>query len=216
MRAKDAFQAFAIVPEGGIERGLKTLVEQMEKVRQFGFTPTELDRYKRQLLTAYERAYNEREKTESKSYANEYVRNFLEGEPIPGITFEYQFMQQYLPEVTLDEINALADEWMRDENRVVAVMAPEKEGIPVPTSDEVRQYLQEAGAAEVTAYTEEAVAESLMDIPPAAGEITAEKTLDSPGDVSPGDVSLGVTELTFSNGVRVWCLNLPTSRPTRF
>ena len=193
VRAKEAFQAFAIVPEGGIERGLKTLVEQMEKVRQFGFTPTELDRYKRQLLTAYERAYNEREKTESKGYANEYVRNFLEGEPIPGIAFEYQFMQQYLPEVTLDEINALADEWMRDENRVVVVMAPEKEGVSVPTSDEVRQYLQEAGAAEVTAYTEEAVAESLMDIPPAAGEITAEKTLDS----------LGVTELTLSNGVRV-------------
>ncbi len=193
VRAKDAFQAFAIVPEGGIERGLKTMIEQQEKVRQFGFTQTELDRYKRQLLTAYERAYNEREKTESKGYANEYVRNFLEGEPIPGITFEYQFMQQYLTEVTLDEINALADEWMRDENRVVVVMAPEKEGVPVPTSDEVRQYLQEAGAAEVTAYTEEAVAESLMDIPPAAGQITAEKTLDS----------LGVIELTLSNGVRV-------------
>ncbi len=192
VRAKEAFQAFAIVPEGGIERGLKTLVEQMEKVRQFGFTPTELDRYKRQLLTIYERAYNEREKTESKGYAGEYVRNFLEGEPIPGIAFEYGFMQQYLPEVTLDEINALADRWMRDENRVVVVMAPEKEGIEVPTSDKVRQYLKEAGAAEVTAYEEEAVAESLMDAPPAAGQITAEKTLDS----------LGVTELTFSNGVR--------------
>ncbi|MGB3778128.1 MAG: insulinase family protein [Tunicatimonas sp.] len=192
VRAKEAFQAYAIVPEGGIERGLKTLVEQQEKVRQFGFTQTELDRYKRQLLTVYERAYNEREKTESKGYAGEYVRNFLEDEPIPGIAFEYQFMQQYLPEVTLDEINALADRWMREENRVVVVMAPEKEGVTVPTEDQVRQYLQEATDTEVTAYEEEAVAESLMDTPPAAGEITAEKTLDS----------LGVTELTFGNGVR--------------
>ena len=192
VRAKEAFQAYAIVPEGGIERGLKTLVEQQEKVRQFGFTQTELDRYKRQLLTIYERAYNEREKSESKSYAGEYVRNFLEDEPIPGIAFEYQFMQQYLPEVTLDEINALADRWMREENRVVVVMAPEKEGITVPTEDQVRQYLQEAADTEVTAYEEEAVAESLMDALPTAGQIAAEKTLDS----------LGVTELTFSNGVR--------------
>ncbi len=193
VRAKEAFQAYAIVPEGGIERGLKTLVEQQEKVRQFGFTQTELDRYKRQLLTIYERAYNEREKTESKGYAGEYVRAFLEGEPIPGIAFEYQFMQQYLPGVTLDEINALANQWMRDENRVVVVMAPEKEGATMPTTDEVRQYLQEAATAEVTAYEEEAVAESLMETLPTAGKITAEKTLDS----------LGVTELVFSNGVRV-------------
>ena len=192
VRAKDAFQAFGIVPEGGIERGLKTLIEQQEKVRQFGFTPSELDRYKRQLLTAYERAYNEREKTESRGYAGEYVRNFLEGEPIPGIAFEYRFMQDYLPGVTLEEINALANQWMREENRVVAVLAPEKDSVAVPTTDGVMQYLQEAATAEVTAYEEEAVAESLMEKRPAPGQITEETTLDS----------LGVTEWTFANGVR--------------
>ena len=192
VRAKDAFQAFATVPEGGIERGLKTLVEQQEKVRQFGFTASELERYKKQLLTSYERAYNEREKTQSRNYAGEYVRSFLESEPIPGIAFEYQFMQQYLPGVTLEEINALADQWMREENRVVAVLGPEKEGVAMPTQNEVRTYLQEAADAEVTAYEEEAVPESLMEAPPAAGQITEEKTLDS----------LGVTELTFANGVR--------------
>ena len=189
---KEAFQAFAIVPEGGIETGIKTLIEQQEKVRQFGFTPTELDRYKNQLLTAYERAYNEREKTESKGYAGEYVRNFLEDEPIPGIAFEYQFMQEYLPGITLEEVNALADQWIRDENRVVVVTAPEKEEVPVPSEQEVRQYLQEAAAAEVTAYEDEAVAESLMAEAPAPGEVTETKTLDS----------LGVAELTFANGVR--------------
>ena len=192
VRAKDAFQAFAIVPEGGIERGLKTLVEQQEKVRQFGFTPSELDRYKRQLLTAYERAYNEREKTESRGYAGEYVRNFLEGEPIPGIAFEYRFMQDYLPGVTLEEINGLANQWMREENRVIAVLAPEKDSVAVPTIAEVRQYLQEAATAEVTAYEDEAVADSLMEERPAPGQIAEEITLDS----------LGVTELTFANGVR--------------
>ena len=192
VRTKEAFQAFAIVPEGGIERGIKILVEQQEKVRQFGFTQSELDRYKRQLLTVYERAYNEREKTDSKAYAGEYVRNFLEGEPVPGIAFEYQLMQDYLPGITLEEINALANQWMRDENRVVAVLGPEKDSVEAPTTDEVRQYLQEAANAEVTAYEEEAVAESLMEAPPTPGSVTQEKALDS----------LGVTELTLANGVR--------------
>ena len=192
VRTKDAFQAFAVVPEGGIERGIKSLVEQQEKVRAFGFTQSELDRYKKQLLTAYERAYNEREKTDSKGYAGEYVRNFLEGEPIPGIAFEYQFMQQYLPEVTLDEINALANPWMREENRVVVVLAPDKENATVPSQQEVEQYLQDAAAAEVTAYEDEAVPETLLAASPTPGQIAETKTLDT----------LGVTELTFSNGVR--------------
>ena len=193
VRAKNAFQAFAIVPEGGIERGLKILIEQQEKVRQFGFTASELARYKKQLLTSYERAYNEREKTNSKSYAGEYVRSFLEGEPIPGIAFEYQFMQQHLPEVTLEEINALADRWMREENRVVAVLGPEKDDVAMPAGDEVRAYLQEAADAQVTAYEDEAVPESLMEELPTTGRLADKKTLDS----------LGVTELTFANGIRV-------------
>ena len=119
------------------------------------------------------------------------MRNFLEDEPIPGIAFEYQFMQNYLPDVSLEEINALADRWMREKNRVVAVLAPEKDSVAVPTEAEVKEYLQEAATAEVTPYEEEAVAESLMERP-APGTIVEEETLDS----------LGVTELTLANGVQ--------------
>lgn len=193
LRSKEAYQLFAIVPENGIERGLRTVLEQNEKVRQYGFTQTELDRYKKQMLTQYERAYNEREKTESDRYAAEYVRNFLEDEPIPGIAFEYEFMKEYLPEVTLEEVNALAEEWIQNENRVAVVTAPEKEGVEVPTEEEVRAILKEMENAEVTAYEDETVASSLMETLPEAGNITEEKTLDK----------IGTTELTLSNGVKV-------------
>ncbi|MEQ9438653.1 MAG: insulinase family protein [Cyclobacteriaceae bacterium] len=193
LRTKEAYQLFAYVPENGIERGLRILLEQNESVRQYGFTQTELDRYKRQMLTQYDRAYNEREKTESDQYAAEYVRNFLENEPIPGIAYEYEFMKEYLPNITLEEVNQLADAWIKNENRVAVVMAPEKEGIEVPTEDEVRAILNDMENAEVTAYEDEAVASSLMEELPPAGEVTDEKTLDE----------IGTTELTLSNGVKV-------------
>ncbi|MEM8965267.1 MAG: insulinase family protein [Bacteroidota bacterium] len=193
LRTKEAYQLFAIVPENGIERGMKALLEQNEKVRQFGFTQSELDRYKKQILTRYEQAYNEREKTESERYASEYIRNFLQDEPIPGIEFEFEFMKEYLPGITLEEVNKLADEWIKDENRVAVVMAPEKEGVSVPSEDEVRAILEEMKDAEVTAYEDEAVASSLMETLPEAGSITEEKVLDK----------IGTTELTLSNGVKV-------------
>ena len=85
VRTKDSYALTAVVGENGIEKGLKALLQENERVKRFGFTQSELDRYRNQLLVGYEQAYNEREKTESRNYADEYVRNFLEGEPIPGI-----------------------------------------------------------------------------------------------------------------------------------
>lgn len=193
VRSKDAYQMFAIVPENGIERGLKTLLEENQRVKEHGFTQTELDRYKKQMLTQYERAYNERGKTESASYANEYISNFLEGEPIPGIAFEYKFMQEYLPGITLEGVNQLADDWIKDENRVVVVTAPDKEGVEVPSETEVHSFLNEMATVEVEPYEDKAVASTLIEAKPQAGKIVNEKKLDE----------IGVTELTFSNGVKV-------------
>ena len=56
--------------------------------------PAELDRAKKNLMRFYERAYNERDKTDSASYVGEYVRNFLEQESIPGIENEYRYVQE--------------------------------------------------------------------------------------------------------------------------
>jgi len=193
IRTKDAFNLYTVVPENGISQGLRSVLEQTEKVRQFGFTQSELDRYKQQMITRYEKAYNEREKTESEQYAGEYVRNFLQDEPIPGITFEFEFMKKHLPGITLEEVNELTDEWIKDENRVVVVMAPEKEGVEVPSEDEVRAILEEMKNAEVTAYEDEAVPDALMASLPQAAEITNEQVLED----------IGVTEFTLDNGVKV-------------
>lgn len=193
VRSKDFYGLSAAVGENGIERGLKTLLEENEKVKRYGFTQTELDRFKNQLLVQYEKAYNEREKTESRMYADEYVRNFLEEEPIPGIAFEYRFAEKYLPEVTLEEVNQLADEFITDENRVVLITAPEKEGVSVPSEEEVSSILDEAENMQVEAYVDQAVAGSLMEELPQPGKVTEEKKL----------VAIGVTQLSLANGVKV-------------
>ncbi len=193
VRTKDFYALSAAVAENGIEKGLKTLLEQNEKVKQYGFTQTELDRYKSQLLVRYEQAYKEREKTESRNYADEYVRNFLENEPIPGIAFEYRFAEKYLPSISLEDINKLTDKFITNENRVVLITAPEKEGAEVPTEEEVMHILDEAENMEVEAYVDAAVASTLMETLPKPGKVTEEKKRDA----------IGVTELTLSNGVKV-------------
>ena len=102
-------------------------------MQQYGFSNEELARAKAGLLAGYERAYKERETSESANYANEYVRHFLEKEPIPGMEFEYRIASTYLPTVTAEEVAAVAKEFITDENRVVLAVAPEKKDVPPPS-----------------------------------------------------------------------------------
>jgi zinc protease len=193
VRTKSAYSSFAVVGETGIERGLKTLIEENQRVLQFGFTQGELDRYKKQILNQYEQYYNERDKSESRIYAAEYIRNFLTQETIPGIEWEFDAMKAFLPTIELEEVNALASKWITDENRVVIVTGPEKEGVVQPTEDEIRKMLDEADNMEITAYVEEEIGSDLMPELPEPGKKLFTKKLSK----------VGATQISFSNGVKV-------------
>ena len=70
----------------------------------------------------------EKDNQQSSPLAAEFIRNFLQEEPIPGIVYENGLYQRFVPEITLAEVNALAREWAPDGNRVVVVNAPQKGG----------------------------------------------------------------------------------------
>ncbi len=181
------------VPENGLELGLQTLLTEGERVARFGFTESELEREKRDLLRQLEQAYNEREKTESATYASEYARNFLYDEPIPGIAYEFELSQKLVPGIELEEVNRLAREWIIDSNRVVLVNAPEKEGVHVPSEDELLAVFTSLESAEIAPYEDTATDAPLVGRPPRPAEIVEVEELEE----------LGVRRWELSNGVRV-------------
>ena len=77
----------ALVAQGGVERGLTALFAEIDRVVRFGFTATELDRQARGLQRVLENAAVEKNKSPSGPLADEFIRNFLQGEPIPGIVY---------------------------------------------------------------------------------------------------------------------------------
>ena len=91
-RTVDTYALSARVADGGIEAGLRALVTEAERVRRHGFAAAELERARKTMLAAYERGFLERDKTESGSYAREYVANFIDAEPSPGIETEYRLV----------------------------------------------------------------------------------------------------------------------------
>ncbi|HEX2395191.1 MAG TPA: insulinase family protein [Bacteroidales bacterium] len=190
---KSVFQLVAMVPENGIDRGIQTLITEAERAVRFGFTEGEVKRQKTEILTSFENAYNERDKTNSASYASEYSRNFLQNEPIPGIEFEYNFVKEYLDGITLEEINDLLRKSLIHDNRVLAILAPEKEGLQLPDDASVQKSIETATSVEITAYEDKLSGSQLLSDQPKKGRVLLTKKNDK----------LGTVELKLSNGSRV-------------
>ena len=164
-----------MVPEGKITEGLGALMPEAKRMQQYGFSNDELNRAKAALLAGYERAYKERETSESANYANEYVRHFLQQEPIPGMEFEYKIAATYLPTITAEEVSALAKELITEENRVVLGVAPEKKDMPPPSTDTMRAAITRAGTAPVERWAEATAGRELVEKPPAPGKVASRR-----------------------------------------
>jgi zinc protease len=190
---KDEAEMGARVQENGIEKGLEALVTEVERVARFGFTATELDRQRQNLLRSYERLVVEDQNRQSNDRADEYVRNFLTDEPLPGAELEQALHQRFLPDITLQEINALARQWFTDRNRIVEIVAPEKSGLVMPAESKLAAVIRDARNKEVTPYVDQVTSDALLDKPPAGGTVV--KTETKP--------AVGITEWTLSNGVKV-------------
>ena len=193
VRPSEFYGLVAVAQPDSILHGLEAALVEAERVRQYGFTETEIDRQKEEVRRAYERAYAERENTPSASYAREYVSNFLENEAIPGIAYEYELVERLLPEITADEVNAVAAELLDTENRIVIAQAPEKADVQVPTEEDLADVLASVQDRSIEAYVDEVSDAPLLPDVPEPAAITDEKEIDE----------VDVTEFTLENGVRV-------------
>ena len=199
LRTVDFAQMVAIVQGAGALRGLKALLTEAERVRRFGFTAGELERAKAETLNALDRSLAERDQTPSRVFAQALVSYDLEGTPALGVDDRDRLTRRYLPGVTLADVEALADELLREENRVVALALPETEGRQAggtggaaPTEADVRAVLAAVDSADLDPYQDDVAAGPLVPAPPEPGPV-----------VETEDLGEGVTAWTLSNGVRV-------------
>ena len=201
VRGYRSFGAGAVLGKGGVAPAINALVAEDERARQFGFTASELERARKGMLRSYENMYQERDKSDSAGYAAEYIRNFLEGESIPGVVNEYQYAQQLIPGITLDEVNAAMRAAIPDnQSKLVIYTGIDKPGAPAPKPAELLALATAAEKISVKANEEKVYGSQLMPARPVAGSIVKQSTNDK----------LGTTDLLLSNGVRV------VLRPTDF
>lgn len=191
----DAF-VLAATPTTDIQTTVNTTIGELVKARDFGFTASELDIAKKKTLSYVEKVYNERNATESAVLIDEYVDNFMENDPIPGIENEYKYYKEMLPGITLNEVNAEVKKWLNKEynkNFFTLLTGPEGKQMKMPTDIELKEMVSNAFEQKLSANAEKVVAENLLDKQPTPGKIVSEAT----------DKELGATTYTLSNGIKV-------------
>ena len=193
LRGYTSFTSFAVLGETPVQEAIDALLAETNRARQFGFLQTELDRAKASLLNVAEKSFNEKDKSESGAIVQQYVNNFLQGNPIPGVEHRYKFLQQVLPTITLAEINALAKKMPSTANAFTLVEAPTSMKAKLPSGPDLLKAVVAANNKPVKAYEEKAVAATLLDKTPTPGKITAETKNEK----------LGTTDLTLSNGITI-------------
>lgn len=191
---KEAWSCTAIAKDcGGINEAMTAIVTECNKMRRFGFTQSEFERAKADLLKSMENRYEERNKQENGTYFWPLLSHFLNNEPLMGIENEFALLSQALPNIPLEVINQYAPQFVTDSNIVITLKAPIKEDEELPTKDMLLDMFDKANALEVEAYKETVSNEPLVANLPAPGKIT-QKTSDPEFDA---------TVLTLDNGIKV-------------
>ena len=192
-RTKNAYQSFAQTSPDGQMKALKALLEENERVKRYGFQEGEFERAKKSLLAGLEKQYNDRDKLESNRLVYPYMYHYLENAPAPGIAWRFDITKKLLPGIQLEEISALINDFIHDDNRVIVMTGPKKEGLEMVTEEEVRTLLETVKTAEIAPYQDAAVRSELIETLPAPGRIVKSET----------NPDLDFTTLTLSNGAKV-------------
>ena len=184
-----------LTEQDGVEDGFAALIEELQRVRQHGFTESELEREKANLLSSVEREYTQRDQIESNRLADDYSDHFLSGAPVPGVEAEWELYQQLLPLVSLAEVDELGVSWAAPENMVLIVLGPEAID---PTGGDVLAAALHAQIDGADALVLEAYGDDFEDVPllaaiPTAGSIVGEEQLDA----------IDAVRWTLSNGITV-------------
>ena len=124
----------------------------------------------------------------------EYVNNFLEGEPSPGIAYEHKLVQALVPSITATEVASAAKTAFADVSRVILGVSPQKADIKVPTDAQLKAAVTGADTVAVTAWADTASSATLLDKSPDPGTVVNKREIPE----------LGITIVRFSNGVEAW------------
>ena len=161
MRGYDSYDISVTAKPNGEAEALEAILTENERVRRYGFTPTELERVKTNLLVGLESSYKVKDRTPNESFIKSMQAHFLEQKPMVSFDYYYDFMTRLIPTITVEDVNAKFAEGNVAHNRTVVVSGP-SEGVTHLTREEVLAVMDKVAQSEIAPYQDEMVGGCLL------------------------------------------------------
>ena len=194
-KTMNAFNVVIVPKPGQDVQATEVVSAELERIRRFGLTDSELERAKQEFLSQLEQRYENREKQQNDYFVNRYVRAFLDNTPISSIEYDYQLYQLMSSQLGADMLNEMIKERVSSIEKNFALIAfyPEKDDVRVPEAAELQEAVQRGRSTEIAAYVDNVRNEPLVPKTPKAGKIVREEA-----------AAFGYTQWTLSNGAVVY------------
>ena len=192
---------------------------EVEKMKRFGFSDSEIKRAKEELISRYEKRAEGAASRKNAEFINPIIQNFLLNKPFMVPAEEAQLVKQYLQMLPAQVFSQAAAASITDENMVIIYNGPRKEGLVNPTEAELLEVIARVKGSEIAANAEEVLDSQFVD-PASLKGSKVKKTAKLKATSVVWDpinmwnikknvpLSADVTEWTLANGVKVaW---LPT------
>lgn len=192
-RTKDANYLAVSPKEGKILESFEVLMTEFLRVRQFGFTKSELDRVKKQYLRSYESHLESKDKISNEDWVEGLQEHFLSAEPVRTVEDVVAFAQKEIPTITLQEVNAVVNGYNNIGNSVIIEQGPDKESVKYATLQELMSVVEKVSKQQLTAYDD-----GTSDTPLVTDKLTAKKVV-SEKKMKGADATI----YTLENGAKV-------------
>lgn len=187
-----SFIVEAQVSSVGAEVAFNRMMNEVERMRRYGFTESELKRAKKSYLALIEQTYNHRNQHKNGFYVDYYINNFLNGQSMPSLETYFELAKRMTSDLTAVDINEWIKTWNANNALVWCTGSDIKE---LPTEEFIKKELSSLPTKELEAYVDITLPEAIIpeEITPKSGKILKKKTLKN-----------GVIEYKLSNGAEVY------------
>ena len=189
---KGSFNIY-ILPKDNVEAAFNGAMATVAQACKMGFNGPEIVRARDQILSEYEKAFNEKDKTNNDAKAQELIANFTENTPAPGVETEFQIASMVLPSIPVEAFNQIAGMLLHPDNQVIVVSQPQTPDLVVPAENDMIAAMNSVLDADYPPYQGEEITEPLIAQMPKDGAIVETSKFED----------LDAQQYLLSNGVKV-------------
>lgn len=180
--------------ENKTQEAVKGLFTELERAKRYGFTITELENAKKNVLASNETMLSRKDERYSKNFTKKLISEYKGNWALNSVDWKYDFVKKIIPTIDLKTVEKQFINYYHIYNQNILVLMPQKEGVIVPTEKEILQLVNTSEEdTSILAYENTELSSTLIKDIKHKGEVVSEEKFN-----------YNIKKFTLSNGVDVF------------